>query len=50
MKRVKIGVMGFGTVGSGVVEVLRKRAGLLKEKAGVSIGIKTAVCRRGPPS
>jgi len=37
---VKIGVMGFGTVGSGVVEVIRKNASSISRKAGQTIDIK----------
>jgi len=40
VKEINIGIIGFGTVGSGVVEVLTKRAALLREKSGVSIKIK----------
>ena len=40
MKKVNVGIIGFGTVGSGVAEVLSKRASMLKEKSGVSICIK----------
>jgi len=37
---VKIGIMGFGTVGSGVVEVIRKNAQSISRKTGRSIDIK----------
>lgn len=40
MKNVNIGIVGFGTVGSGVAEVLIKRASMLKEKSGVALHIK----------
>ncbi|MBN3038256.1 MAG: homoserine dehydrogenase [Candidatus Omnitrophica bacterium] len=40
MERIDIGLVGFGTIGSGVVKVLRRRSKLLKKKLGVSINIR----------
>lgn len=40
MKKVNIGLIGFGNVGSGVVEILRKRRSLLNDKTGLDINIK----------
>lgn len=40
MERIDVGLIGFGTVGSGVVEVLRNRAKLLEKKLGVRIHLK----------
>lgn len=40
MERIDVGLVGFGTVGSGVVKALNSRAGLLKKKLGVSIHLK----------
>lgn len=37
---IKIAVLGYGTVGSGVVEVIERNSALLKERAGEEIGIK----------
>ena len=37
---IKIAVLGYGTVGSGVVEVIARNAGLLRERAGEEIYIK----------
>ena len=37
---VSIAVLGFGTVGSGVAEVLEKNAASIAKKAGEGIGIK----------
>ena len=36
----KIAVLGYGTVGSGVVEVIARNAQLLRERAGDEIYIK----------
>ena len=38
-KDIKIGLIGLGTVGSGIVSVLRNDAGYIKDKTGVSIEI-----------
>jgi homoserine dehydrogenase len=35
MKEVKIGILGFGTVGAGVVEGLQKNGGLIAERTGI---------------
>jgi len=40
MKTINIGIIGFGTVGSGVVKILQDRAGLLADRSGVDIKIK----------
>jgi len=40
MQRIDIGLVGFGTVGSGVVKVLKDRAGLLEKKVGARIHLK----------
>ena len=40
MERVDIGLVGFGTVGSGVVRILKSRANLLKKKLGARINLK----------
>ena len=39
MKKVNIGIIGFGTIGSGVVKALQERRSLLKEKCGLDISI-----------
>ena len=38
-KKIQIGVIGFGTVGSGVVRILRERPELLRRKAGVDLAV-----------
>ena len=40
MEKINIGLVGFGTVGSGVVKILKSRANLLKTKLGVAIHLK----------
>ena len=40
MKIVNVGLIGFGTVGSGVAKILRERKSLLTEKIGLEINIK----------
>ncbi|MFA5090397.1 MAG: homoserine dehydrogenase [Candidatus Omnitrophota bacterium] len=40
MKKINIGLIGFGNVGSGVVGILNSRTAFLKEKIGVEISIK----------
>ncbi len=38
--KVNIGLIGFGTIGSGVVKILHSRKAFLKKKTGVEINIK----------
>lgn len=40
MKRINIGLIGFGNIGSGVVKILRNKKSLLSEKTGLDINIK----------
>ena len=40
MKQVNIGIIGFGTVGSAVAEVLKKNKAVIAERAGVEIKVK----------
>ena len=39
MKTIKIGIIGFGTIGCGLVKVLEEKRALLRERAGVDIKI-----------
>ena len=39
MKKISIGLIGFGKIGSGVVKALKSRRKLLKDKSGVDIDI-----------
>ncbi len=38
-KVLNVGVIGAGTVGAGVIQILRKNAGVIREKAGVDINL-----------
>ena len=40
MKKVNVGLIGFGNVGSGVVKILRDKKALLSEKIGLEIEVK----------
>ncbi len=40
MKKVNVGLIGFGNIGSGVVKILREKKSLLSEKTGLDINIK----------
>lgn len=40
MKKVNVGLIGFGNVGSGVVKILREKKSFLSEKIGLEISVK----------
>ncbi|MFA5093377.1 MAG: homoserine dehydrogenase [Candidatus Omnitrophota bacterium] len=40
MKKINIGLIGFGNIGSGVVKILQQRKSLLAQKIGIEITIK----------
>ena len=40
MKKITIGIIGFGTIGSGVVKALKQKRSFLREKTGIDINIK----------
>ncbi|MBU4346733.1 MAG: homoserine dehydrogenase [Candidatus Omnitrophica bacterium] len=40
MKKINVGLVGFGNVGSGVVKILRQRKTFLREKIGLEINIQ----------
>lgn len=44
-KTVQIGLLGFGTVGTGVVRILQDKANLIKQKTGADTHIKTILVR-----
>ena len=43
---IKIAIMGFGTIGSGVYEILEKNRELINRKLGEDIEVKTILGRR----
>lgn len=43
MKKVKVGLIGFGTVGSGVVKILQKNSKLIEKRMGAKIVLKRIV-------
>ncbi len=40
MKKINVGIIGFGNVGSGVIRILQERSGLLSQKVGLGIRVK----------
>ncbi|GFO68049.1 homoserine dehydrogenase [Geomonas limicola] len=40
MKEIKVGLLGFGTIGAGVVKLLKENASLIEEKTGARITLK----------
>ncbi|MDI6759096.1 MAG: homoserine dehydrogenase [Candidatus Omnitrophota bacterium] len=40
MRKINLGLIGFGNVGSGVIKILRERKSYLKDKIGIEISIK----------
>src|SRR5512139_3757250 len=40
MKEIKVGLIGFGTVGAGVVKILQKNSGLIEKRMGAKIVLK----------
>ena len=43
MEEIKVGLLGFGTIGAGVVKLLKQNSALLTEKTGTRISLKTIV-------
>ncbi|HJV36834.1 homoserine dehydrogenase [Geomonas sp.] len=41
MKQIKIGLLGFGTIGAGVVKLLKENSSLISEKTGAQLSLKT---------
>ncbi len=39
MKKINIGIIGFGTIGAGVVKALKERRNFLREKSGIDVNI-----------
>src|SRR5215813_8532804 len=45
MKRIRVGIVGFGTVGRATAAILENHADLIEQRSGVRL-VTTAVCRR----
>jgi len=45
MKRVRVGIVGFGTVGRATADIISKHGDLIEQRSGVRLDV-TAVCRR----
>lgn len=45
MKRVRVGIVGFGTVGRATADIISRHADLIEQRSGVRLDV-TAVCRR----
>src|SRR6266481_9556696 len=45
MKRVRVGIVGFGTVGRATADIISKHADLIEQRSGIRLEI-TVVCRR----
>jgi homoserine dehydrogenase len=41
MRQIKLGLLGFGTIGAGVVKVLSENSSLIEEKTGARISLKS---------
>ncbi|MCX8043470.1 MAG: homoserine dehydrogenase, partial [Desulfobacterota bacterium] len=39
-RKISVGLIGFGTVGTGVVKILTKNASLIRQRIGVPIELK----------
>ena len=46
---IKVAILGYGTVGSGVVEVLTTNAGIIAKRAGQEVGVKYVLYLRDFP-
>ena len=40
MREIRVGLIGFGTVGAGVVKILQQNAGLIEKRMGTKIVLK----------
>jgi len=47
MKQVRVGIVGFGTVGRATADIIAKHSSLIERRSGVKL-VVTAVCRRQP--
>lgn len=39
MKKINVGIIGFGTIGAGVIKALKSKSGYLRDKSGVDVNI-----------
>ena len=46
-KRVNLGLIGLGTVGTGVIELLQRNGQIIKQKVGTQVSVK-AICDKDP--
>src|SRR5574339_152946 len=49
MKTINVGLLGLGTVGSGMVKVFQEHVALLDRRVGAKLRIKRIAVRRLPP-
>ena len=49
LRLIKVAILGYGTVGSGVVEVLTTNAGIIAKRAGQEVGVKYVLDLRDFP-
>jgi len=47
MRQVRVGIVGFGTVGRATADIIAKHSSLIERRSGVKL-VVTAVCRRQP--
>ena len=47
MKHVRVGIVGFGTVGRATADIIANHSALIQKRSGVKL-VVTAVCRRQP--
>ena len=40
MKSIKIGLIGFGTIGTGVVKILQKNSAVIRQRLGASLELQ----------
>ncbi|MDY7032352.1 MAG: homoserine dehydrogenase, partial [Thermodesulfobacteriota bacterium] len=40
MKEIGVGLVGFGTIGTGVVKLLQKNSGIIEDRLGASIVLR----------
>ena len=48
MRKVKLGLLGLGTIGSGVLKVLSQNADIIKRREGLDIDVCRVLVRTNP--